>query len=139
MPDEHYRRHPDTSGTVMVGGSTMSEIESAGDVDWFAVTLVAGKRYRIDLEGEDTGDGTLADPFLRGIYDSSGTLISSTEDDNRGEDDNSRVYFKADGGRHLLRGGRRRGNRDGHLHAVGGRRRFRGRHRHQGLIDAGCQ
>ena len=78
-----------------MGGSTASQIDTAGDVDWFAVTLVAGKRYRIDLEGEDTGDGTLADPFLRGIYDSSGTLISSTEDDNRGEDDNSRVYFKA--------------------------------------------
>ena len=42
MPDE-ITDDIQTSGTVTVGGSTTSEIDTAGDVDWFAVTLVAGE------------------------------------------------------------------------------------------------
>ena len=85
----------DTAGTVAVGGSATGDIEYTGDVDWFKVTLQADNIYRIDLEGFDTGDGTLEDPLLRGIYDSSGTLIDMTDDNDTGEEKNSRVYFRA--------------------------------------------
>ena len=44
-----------TSGAVAVGGSATGEIDYAYDRDWFAVTLEAGRTYRIDLEGSPTG------------------------------------------------------------------------------------
>ena len=85
----------DTIGTVAVGDSATGEIGGAGDRDWFAVTLEAGKTYRIDMEGSRTGYGTLYDPYLRGIHDSDGALIAGTSDDNSGHLSNSRVLFTA--------------------------------------------
>ena len=84
-----------TGGTVAVGGSATGDIEYAGDRDWFAVTLDAGKTYRIDLEGSRTGDGTLRDPYLRGVHDADGAFIAGTTDDNGGTGRNSRVFFTA--------------------------------------------
>ena len=40
----------------------------ASDKDWFQLTLEAGKMYRIDALGAPSGDGTLADPYLRGLH-----------------------------------------------------------------------
>ena len=85
----------DTSGTVSVDGSVTGEIDFGGDRDWFAVTLEADTTYRVDLEGTSTDAGTLADPYLRGIYDSRGNLIGSTTDDNDGVHLNSQVFFAA--------------------------------------------
>ena len=48
-----------TSGGVAVGGAAIGEIDTAGDRDWFAVELVAGRTCTIDLRGSPTGDGTL--------------------------------------------------------------------------------
>ena len=73
-----------TTGTVTVGGTAEGNIEAAGDRDWFGVSLVAGTTYLIDLKGCRTNDGTLADPRLAGIHDSSGDLVSGTVDDNDG-------------------------------------------------------
>ena len=84
------------TGSVAVGGSTTGEIETGNDRDWFAVELVAGRRYAIELRGSPTGDGTLADPHLRGIHDADGNLIARTTDGNGGEGRlNSRVLFTA--------------------------------------------
>ena len=85
-----------TTGTVSVGSFQTGELESAGDVDWIKVTLVGGTSYVIDYEGEDTGWGTLFDPYLRGVYDASGDLISGTTDDNGGQGFNSRLGFTPD-------------------------------------------
>ena len=87
-----------TTGQVSVGGSVTGEIELFGDRDWFAVTLEAGKSYVIDLEGSDTGRGTLPDPYLVGIYDANGDLISGTNNDDGGLSDNSRIVFTPDEG-----------------------------------------
>ena len=87
-----------TTGRVVVGGSATGNIGSNGDRDWFAVTLEAGKLYRFDLKGWSTGDGTLGDPYLRGIYDANGELIDGTSDDDGGVGRNSRVYFTPDEG-----------------------------------------
>ena len=54
MSDD-YTSDTQTTGTVTVGGSTTGDIETGGDQDWFAVTLEAGKTYRIDLEGAARG------------------------------------------------------------------------------------
>ena len=95
-----------TTGTIAVGGSATGDIERAGDRDWFAVTLEAGKSYRIDLEGSPTNDGTLTDPFIRGVYDADGNFIRSTADNNGGTGWNSCVFFDAENaGTHYIAAG----------------------------------
>ena len=97
-PADDYAADATTTGRVVVGGSATGSIEPAGDRDWFAVTLEAGKLYRFDLKGWSTGDGTLGDPYLRGIYDANGELIDGTSDDDGGVGRNSRVHFRPDEG-----------------------------------------
>ena len=80
---------------MTVGDSTTGDIEFRGDRDWFAVTLEAGKTYRIDLEGSPTGDGTLSDPYLRGVHDADGVRIAGTKNDDGGTGFNSRLLFTA--------------------------------------------
>ena len=92
---EEYSADTGTAGRVAPGGSIASEVEQDGDQDWFAVDLTAGTRYRIDLKGSWTGDGTLWDPYLRGIYDSNGQLLSGTTDHDGGTGQNARVDFGA--------------------------------------------
>ena len=89
------RSDTSTTGVVTVGGSVTGEIERSGDHDWFAVDLVEGRLYRIDLKGRSTGDGTLKDPYLRGVHDDNGVLIRGTWDDDGGVGRNSRVVFTA--------------------------------------------
>ena len=74
----------------------------SGDVDWIGVDLTAGTVYQIDVEGQSSNKGTLADP---GLYDSSyrvddeGHLRRSDQagigqsDDGAGK--NERITFKA--------------------------------------------
>ena len=86
---------PDGPHTLLgVGedGTASGTIGFAGDKDWVAVTLEAGTNYRIDLKGMPTGDGTLGDPFLHGIYDSDGNRASAARNDDFSTT-NSRVYF----------------------------------------------
>ena len=58
---------------VTVGGSATGDIEGPGDGDWFAVELIEGQEYRIDLEGWRTSAGTLEDPNLLGSTMTRGT------------------------------------------------------------------
>ena len=92
---DDYPSATSTTGVVMVGGSVTGEIERSGDRDWFAVDLVEGRIYRIDLKGGWTGDGTLRDPYLRGVYDADGVLLDGTSDDDGGVGLNSRADFVA--------------------------------------------
>ena len=97
---------PSTTGRVAVGETATGNIESAGDRDWFAVELVAGRTYTIDLRGRPTDDGTLSDPYLRGIHDADGNLLSGTTNDDWGGTYNSRVTFTAsESGTHYLAAG----------------------------------
>ena len=105
MPDD-YSADRFTTGTVAVGGSTTGTIETAYDHDWFAVELVAGRTYVIDLRGSPTDDGTLRDPYLRGIHDAGGNRISNTTNDDGGQGYNSRVTFTAtESGTHYIAAG----------------------------------
>ena len=92
---EDYSADTGTAGRVAPGGSIASEVEQTGDRDWFAVDLVAGRTYVFDLEGSPTDAGTLRDPYLYGIYDSNGQLLSGTTNDDGGSGANSRVTFTA--------------------------------------------
>ena len=105
MPDD-YSANAQTTGAVAVGGSTTGTIETAYDQDWFAVELVAGRTYVIDLRGSPTDDGTLSDPYLRGIYDADGNRISNTTNDDGGRGYNSRLTFTAtESGTHYIAAG----------------------------------
>ena len=55
-------------GHVAVGGSVTGVIETAGDLDWFSVSLQQVRSYRVELRGIATGEGTLADPIIQGVY-----------------------------------------------------------------------
>ena len=92
---DDYAGNTNTAGTVAVGGEATGEIEFEGDRDWFAVTLAEGKTYKIDLKASSTDDGTLADPYFRGVYDANGILLVDTQDDDGGEGRNSQVFFTA--------------------------------------------
>ncbi len=84
-----------TTGKISIGGSVNGTIDYAGDQDWYAINLVAGQTYVINLEGSVTGGGTLSDTYLRGIYNANGTLISGTTNDDGGFGTNSKVTFTA--------------------------------------------
>ena len=92
-------------GTVAVGGSVTGVIGPprtgfhGRDVDWFKVELLAGRTYRIDLEGASTSSGTLPDPSISGIYDAKGQKVPGTSTNNDGgEGRNARLLFAPDTG-----------------------------------------
>ena len=94
MSDD-YTSDTTTTGTVKVGGEAAGEIETGNDFDWFAVELVAGTTYVIDLEGAGSGGGTLDSTVLRGLYDSEGTRIDGTQTNGGGVGGDARLYFTA--------------------------------------------
>ena len=96
-PDgEDFSANKSTDGRVAVGDSATGDIGTPRDRDWFAVELVAGGEYRFDLKGSPTGDGTLFDPDLRGIYNNKGRFIRGTMDEDGGTGFNSRETFTPD-------------------------------------------
>ncbi len=93
MADD-YKAGTSTTGTVTVGGSATGDIERKGDVDWFAVELVAGRTYVIDLEGAGAGTGTLGDTMLWGLFDAAGGRVAKRSRDG-GEGNDARMTFTA--------------------------------------------
>ncbi len=93
MADD-YKSTTATTGTVAVGGSATGDIERKGDVDWFAVELVAGRTYVIDLEGAGAGTGTLGDTMLWGLFDAAGGRVAKRSRDG-GEGNDARMTFTA--------------------------------------------
>ena len=104
-PDDDCAAATDTSCSVEVGGSVDGEIELRGDLDWYEVQFVSGRKYRIDLMGESPL--TLDDAFFYGIYDDNGVHINNTQDDDGGTDNDSRVEYTATrtGAHYLSAGG----------------------------------
>ncbi|HYE50314.1 MAG TPA: M10 family metallopeptidase C-terminal domain-containing protein, partial [Azospirillaceae bacterium] len=72
-----------TAGSLAPGGSATGTVERLDDADWYRIELVAGARYVFDLEGAETGAGTLADPLLR-LRDADGALLASDDDGGAG-------------------------------------------------------
>ena len=66
------------AGRAPIGSSVTGNIESATDRDWFRVRFngrIGERVYWLELKGADTGDGTLPDPLIVGIYDRQGNYI----------------------------------------------------------------
>ena len=97
LTDDHPAA-PDSGAVVAVDGWSTGAVDYGGDVDWFAVPLVAGRHYRINLEGTSTGQGALEDPRLNGLFDAAGDPVEGAgSDDDGGEGYNSRLDFSAPG------------------------------------------
>jgi hypothetical protein len=47
-----------------ISSDRIDELETASDDDRFSVVVKAGRRYFLDVFGADTGQGTLADPWV---------------------------------------------------------------------------
>ena len=93
-PEDDHKAHTGTDSTVAVGGTVPGEIDFAGDEDWFQVTLEALQHYRFDQRGSPSGHGRLGDPYFLGLYDSTGTFIRGTKDDQGGNvGDNSHILY----------------------------------------------
>lgn len=87
MPNDDYSGSSSTTGRVNVGGSTAGRIETAGDHDWFAVTLNAGTSYTIR---QDAASGSTLDSYLE-LRNSSGTSVASNDDG--GGNNNSLINY----------------------------------------------
>ena len=87
-------------GQLSVGGFLTGELETGKDRDLFAVELEAGKTYRFDAKGLDSGHGTLADPALRELQTGNPiTVIAGTSDFDSGYGYNATsVYTVPSGG-----------------------------------------
>ncbi|WP_417451260.1 M10 family metallopeptidase [Kordiimonas sp.] len=84
-----------TTATLSFGGSFSGDIETVGDEDWVAVTLQAGTTYAIQMLGASVGQGSLVDPFIKGLYSASGTSLDRADDDGAGGR-NSQLVFTPD-------------------------------------------
>ena len=72
-----------TTCSMRVGSSARGNIfPTEYDEEWWAIDLQRGGTYRIDLQGEQSSSGTLPDPKINGIHNSSGNHISGTISDN---------------------------------------------------------
>ena len=99
--DEHTADRT-TTGQVTAGTPVRGKIDFSGDVDWFKLQIAVGSIYQIDLEGEDTGSGSLRNPLLRGVFDADGNYIPGTRNDNGGEGDNARVTVDLESGNYYV-------------------------------------
>lgn len=64
-----------STATVAVGGNVQGSIDTAGDSDWYRITLVAGQTYTFST----ILGGGLSDSILR-LRDSAGNLIAENDD-----------------------------------------------------------
>ena len=92
-PPDNCTGDTTTTCEVDVGGSATGNIGSDREQDWFKVELEAGKRYQFDVEGADTSRGNLADPYLWGGYDSTGSSVSGLRSNDGGVGKNGRDTY----------------------------------------------
>lgn len=78
---------------ITVGGSLVGAIDDAADIDRYFVTLTAGTRYRVRLEGADSANGTLIDPYINGIRNAAGTVQTATTQDGGGTGSDAYVIY----------------------------------------------
>ena len=75
MPIDDYAGTTSTTGRLNVGGTSSGSIETAGDRDWFAVTLTGGTAYTFRQNASASG----LDSYLR-LVSSSGTVLAENDD-----------------------------------------------------------
>ena len=89
-PSDDCLQDTTTTCEVDVGGSATGTFETGNDRDRFAVELEADTRYQIDVEGADTGRGTVENPSAV-LFDASSTNVGSNDDGGVGK--NGRLIY----------------------------------------------
>lgn len=79
-----------TSAQMSVGDTFDGELDTVGDRDFVSIDLTAGTTYTFDLQGADSNEGSLADPFLI-LRDADGTFVD--QDDNSGTGNDAQITF----------------------------------------------
>ena len=79
-----------TTSVVTVGSTTNGTIDFGSDHDWFQVTLTAGEKFQVTMNG--IGPFALEDPYIR-IRDSAGNVIFENDDGGAGR--NAFIAFQA--------------------------------------------
>jgi serralysin len=87
MPD--IPGNTSTTTSIIVGGSLSDVLEVNGDHDWVRITLTAGQKITITVDGI-----TLEDPYVY-LRDASGTLLAENDDISSGVVRDSRLVFTA--------------------------------------------
>ena len=82
-----------TDEQISVGDTFEGELDVAGDRDFIAIDLTAGTQYTFDLQGADSNEGTLSDPFLV-LRDANGGFLD--QDDDSGTGLESQIIFTPD-------------------------------------------
>nr|CRH07959.1 Putative RTX toxins and related Ca(II)-binding proteins. 20% identity to sraP Serine-rich adhesin for platelets [Candidatus Magnetococcus massalia] len=95
--NEDFSADISTAGQVTIGSFVIGELYEKNDRDWFAVDLIANTVYQIDMEGSDTGKGSLINPTFDGVYDSNGVMLSGSKDWNNGFNLNAQEVFTPTG------------------------------------------
>ncbi|MFZ2724677.1 MAG: hypothetical protein WAX77_00310 [Methylococcaceae bacterium] len=91
-PSDDYAADSTTTAVISTALPATGAIETAGEQDWFKVSLIAGLNYLIDLEGVPSDKGTLNDPYFYGIYNNLGVSLGYSNDDGS-SNSNSQVLF----------------------------------------------
>ena len=94
--NDDYGGSATTNGRLTINNSISGELESAGDRDWFAINLTAGRRYQFELNGV-----SLEDPFLY-LRSSSSSLIAYNDDESLLSLDSQLNYTAESSGTHYL-------------------------------------
>lgn len=79
-----------STASIAIGQSRTDVLETAGDTDWYAIDLTAGKSILVSLSG--SGTTPVGDTFLR-ILDASSNELAANDDS--GADLNSQLRFTA--------------------------------------------
>jgi hemolysin type calcium-binding protein len=90
--DDDYAGNTGTAGRIASGQARNSEIEVAGDLDWFRVNLTGGKIYTLDVRGAADGGGTLDYAYVN-IYDADGVHVAGEYEGVDFFADGSAPYF----------------------------------------------
>jgi hypothetical protein len=89
-----------TTGNLAPGGSITGNIQQANESDWFRIELSAGRIYRFELKGADSGGGDLANPYLQ-LRNDFGSVLASDYDSGIGLDAQL-SYLAANSGSYYL-------------------------------------
>ncbi|MBR1122683.1 VCBS repeat-containing protein [Bradyrhizobium lablabi] len=88
LPDDYADSFADLTapfGQVSFGGTATGNLENAGDRDWFRLTVGPSQITTVELQGVDSGQGTLVDPYLY-VYNGAGALLYELDNLARGLD-----------------------------------------------------
>ena len=72
--DECGQGTSDSPCMLTVGTASAGAIQRQSDDDWYQLDMLADTTYQIDLKGAPSNSGTLADPFIGGLY-TKGALV----------------------------------------------------------------